>query len=324
MVTLAIPIYNQEHFLHRCMRSILSQTNGDYEVVLIDDGSTDGSPEICDAYAAEHPERVQVIHKPNGGLSSARNSGIDAARGDFIVFPDPDDWVEPDYVEALLHYQRVYSADMVCLGHYVDTDDASIPSNLHTQTAVMYGQQALHGLLMEQQMEGFCWNKLYRVDLIREHDLRFSNELGDTEDLGFTYRYLSYCETVCHIPSRRVYHYYQHRSSSTRRSFSVEKLGTLKTFEFIMSDSASRDPELSRFAANKICTEAVNLLWDYENSELKLPKVRSSLLRHIRSSLAQYLMSDNISFGRKLQTLLAAVSPGLFVLVKKSVRRHRG
>lgn len=324
MVTLAIPIYNQEHFLHRCMHSILSQTDGDYEVLLIDDGSTDDSPGICDAYGAEHPERIRVIHKPNGGLSSARNAGIDAARGDFIIFPDPDDWVEPDYVEALLHYQRAYSADMVCLGHYVDTEDASIPGNQRAQTTVMLGQQAQHGLLLEQQMGGFCWNKLYRVDLIREHDLRFSNELGDTEDLGFTYRYLSYCERVCHIPSRRVYHYYQHGNSSTRRSFAVEKLGTLKTFELIISDSAHRDPELSRAATNKICTEAVNLLWDYENSELKAPKIRADLLGHIRSTLPKYLVSANISFGRKFQALLAAVSPGLFVLVKKSVRCHRG
>ena len=324
MITLAIPIYNQERFLHRCLRSILSQTDGDYEVLLIDDGSTDDSPGICDAYVVEHPERIRVIHKPNGGLSSARNAGIEAARGDFIIFPDPDDWVEPDYVEALLHYQRMYGADMVCLGHYVDTDVDSVPSNQRTQTAVMDGQQAQHGLLLEQYMGGFCWNKLYRVDLIRQNNLRFSSELGDTEDLGFTYRYLSFCETVCHIPSRRVYHYYQHRSSSTRRSFSVEKLGTLKTFEMIVSDSAQCDPELAQAAVGKICTEAVNLLWDYEISDTTLAEVRHDLLRHIRNALPQYLMSGDISLGRKFQALLAAVSPGLFVFVKKCVRQHRG
>lgn len=323
MVTLAIPIYNQEYFLHRCMHSILSQTDRSFEVLLIDDGSTDHSPGICDAYEAEHPECVRVIHKSNGGLSSARNAGIEAARGEFIIFPDPDDWVEPDYVEALLHYQQLYNADMVCLGHYVDTDDGSIPSNPHMEAAVMYGPQAQHGLLLKQHMEGFCWNKLYRVDLIREHDLRFSNELGDTEDLGFTYRYLSFCDTVCHIPARRVYHYYQHQSSSTRRRFTVEKLGTLKTFELIRTDSAQRDPELSRAAANKICTEAVNLLWDHERSDQKLEQVRLELQRHIRRSLPQYLMSDDISFGRKLQALLAAGSPGLYAFVKKSVRQYR-
>lgn len=99
MLTLAIPVYNMKQYLSRCMETLLAQTCRDLEILLIDDGSTDGSGEMCDAYAAEHPNFVRVVHKKNGGLSSARNAGIDAAKGEYIIFPDPDDWVEPDYVE---------------------------------------------------------------------------------------------------------------------------------------------------------------------------------------------------------------------------------
>ena len=107
MLTFAIPVYNMESLLERCMDTMLSQTCRDFEIILVDDGSTDASPALCDAYAAAHPGLIRVVHKPNGGLSSARNAGIDAARGEFIVFPDPDDWVEPEYVRHLLQLQRL-------------------------------------------------------------------------------------------------------------------------------------------------------------------------------------------------------------------------
>lgn len=113
-----------ERYLPRCLDSILAQTSREFEAILVDDGSTDSSGSLCDRAAAAHPEWIRVVHKPNGGLSSARNAGIDRARGEFITFPDPDDWLEPEYVEALLQAQREYQADLVCLGHYVDTDES--------------------------------------------------------------------------------------------------------------------------------------------------------------------------------------------------------
>ena len=91
MITLVVPIYNMAQYLPRCVDSLLRQTCRDFEIVLVDDGSTDASGAMCDRYAADHPGHIRVIHKENGGLSSARNAGIDAARGEFVIFPDPDD-----------------------------------------------------------------------------------------------------------------------------------------------------------------------------------------------------------------------------------------
>ena len=105
MLTLVVPIYNMEKYLARCMDSLLGQSCRDFEIILVDDGSTDSSGTLCDSYAARYPELVRVIHKPNGGPSSARNAGLDAARGEFVTFPDPDDWVEPDYVGSFLRLQ---------------------------------------------------------------------------------------------------------------------------------------------------------------------------------------------------------------------------
>ena len=183
MITLVVPIYNMAQYLPRCVDSLLRQTCRDFEIVLVDDGSTDASGAMCDRYAADHPGHIRVIHKENGGLSSARNAGIDAARGEFVIFPDPDDWIEPNYVEAFLHHQRLYRADLVCLGHYVDTDDASVPAGSGKETSLLEGADGQRSLLLGPRMQGFSWNKLYRLDIIRRFGLRFPDGMGTTEDL---------------------------------------------------------------------------------------------------------------------------------------------
>ena len=321
MVTLVIPVFNMEHYLPRCFASIRAQTCSDFEVILVDDGSTDASGALCDAYAAEMPDRVRVVHKPNGGLSSARNAGIDAARGEFIIFPDPDDWVEPHYVESMLTYQREYEADLVCLGHYIDTDFSSTPGKPDAPLQVMNSCEAQRGLLLSPRMHGFSWNKLYRVDIIRSNGLRFPDGMGTTEDLYFAYRYLAHARRACHAPGVRVYHYCQREESSTHSSFSPDKMGTIKTFEHIISDCAERDSELARCAADEICTAAVNLLWLCECAAPRDMQARRYLLGHIRRRLPEYLHAEYYGSGRKLQAILAAISPRLYMHLKNAVQR---
>ena len=320
MVTLAVPVYNMEQYLPRCVDSLLAQTCRDYEILLIDDGSTDSSGTICDGYAAAQPGRVRVIHKENGGLSSARNVGIDNAWGEFIIFPDPDDWVEPDYVEAFLEFQQRYDADLVCLGHYITTDDGSTPGKPDAEPQVMTAEEARRGLRLPPRMQGFCWNKLYRTEIIRSNSLHFPYRMGTTEDLYFTYQYLSHCTSACHAPSRRVYHYYQWGSSATRCPFSSEKMHTIQTYEYIIGECAARDPELAQIARNEICTAAVNLLWEYEIGGESDPGQRAYLLAHIRRQLPGYFHQSQYGLGRKLQALAAAFSPRLFMNLKKTAR----
>lgn len=322
MVTLVIPIFNMEDYLPRCLASIRAQTCRDFEVVLVDDGSTDSSGSLCDSYAAQEHDRIRVIHKPNGGLSSARNAGIDAAGGEFVIFPDPDDWLEPDYVEAFLHFQRQSQADMVCLGHYVDTDESSVPAGSDCEPTLLEGAWGQRSLLLGPRIQGFSWNKLYRLDIIRNFGIRFPEGMGTTEDLYFSYQYLAHCERVCHAPGKRVYHYYQRKNSTTRSGFSPNKLDTIRTYEAIIADCSDRDPELARAAADEICTCAVNLLWLYENWEEKDPGIRRRLLDCIRRNLFVYMGSTNYSTGRKLQALLAAVCPRGYMHLKNAAHQR--
>lgn len=321
-ITLAIPVYNMEQYLPRCMETMLAQTCRDFELLLIDDGSTDGSGPMCDTYAAGHPDLIRVIHKENGGLSSARNAGIAEAKGDCISFPDPDDWVEPDYVETLLEYRQLHKADLVCTGYCVDTESTCVPSAPDHPPLLLSGTEAQKALLLPPQMKGFAWNKLYRLDLIRQHGLRFLDDVGITEDLDFSYRYLAFCQTVCFVPSARTYHYFQRDGAATRSSFSRRKLDSLHTYEKIIADCEHTMPDLAQAARDDICTTAVNLIWMYENAEIKDAAVKEVLLRHIRENLPAYLRGKRYGFGRKVQAVLAGFCPGLYAHLKNAVQRN--
>ena len=117
-ISVVVPVYNVEDYLDRCVKSIISQTYENLEVILVDDGSADGSPVMCDSWAQKDP-RIKVIHKPNGGVSSARNAALDAATGDFIGFVDSDDWIENDFYELLMKSLAENGSDIAFCGYYV-------------------------------------------------------------------------------------------------------------------------------------------------------------------------------------------------------------
>lgn len=321
MLTLAVPVYNMEQYLPRCMDTLLMQTCRDFEILLVDDGSTDRSGAMCDTYAAAHPELVRVVHKKNGGLSSARNTGIDAAKGQYIIFPDPDDWVEPDYVEKLLAYRDQYNADLVCTGYYVDTPDSSAPAKQDAAPMILNGPEAQKALILPPQMNGFAWNKLYRLDVIRENGLLFLDDVGITEDLDFAYRYLAFCQKVCFAPSDRTYHYFQRDGAATRSGFSQRKMDSLHTYEKIIAACKQTMPELAQAARDELCTTAVNLIWMYENSDCNDPVPKKVLLRHIRQNLPAYLKGNRYGIGRKIQAILAGCCPGIYAHLKNYVQK---
>ena len=320
MLSLVVPVYNMEVFLPRCMDTLLFQSSRNFEIILIDDGSVDSSGEICDSYALKYPELIRVIHKENGGLSSARNTGIAAARGEYIVFPDPDDWVEADYVEKFLTLQAKHNADLVCTGYYVDTDKTSLLAKGGQEEIILYGVDGQRALLLPPQMNGFAWNKLYRLDIIREQKLSFLDDVGITEDLDFAYRYLKYCEKICFAPAERTYHYYQREGAATKSGFSPKKIDSLHTYEKIIVDCQESSPELAQAAKDELCTYAVNLIWLYGTSKINDPTVKKILLRHVRTLLPSYLAGSRYGIGRKIQAILAGFFPWLYVYLKNMMR----
>ena len=200
-VSVIVPVYKAEMYLHRCVDSILAQTFTEFEVLLIDDGSPDRSGEICDEYAKKD-SRVRVFHKENGGVSSARQCGIDKAQGEYTIHADPDDWVEPNMLEELYAKAKEDEADMVMCDYYEDIDNTQKyhrcqPSALDNETVL---KELFQGLPCS------CCNKLVRRSCYIDNNISFDLELYYCEDLLFNASLLLHKLQISYLP-KAFYHY---------------------------------------------------------------------------------------------------------------------
>lgn len=208
-ISVIVPIYNAEPFLDDCIRSLLEQTFRDFELLLINDGSTDASLSICQKWQRSDP-RIQILDQPNRGVAAARNRALDRAAGTFLAFVDADDWVEPDYLTVL--YGTIGDTQLAVCGVEeaapVTLVDETIPVARLRQTPSLYAKNPY-----------LCYsvNKLYRADILARFSLRMPEQMHRGEDVTFVERYLEHCETIC-ATSQVLYHY-RHNQNSVTHTF---------------------------------------------------------------------------------------------------------
>ena len=202
LVSIIVPVYKAEKYIHQCIDSLLTQTYSNIEVILVDDGSPDNCGAICDEYAAKDC-RVKVIHQQNGGVSVARQTGIDHATGEYSIHADPDDWVEPNMIEELVTKAVADNADMVICDFYRESKSDRIhvcqnPGDDLSASAVLRK-------ILSQQLHGSCWNKL--VNRSRIEGIGFTPEdLCILEDELYNIRILTRSIKVTYLP-KALYHY---------------------------------------------------------------------------------------------------------------------
>ena len=202
LVSIIVPVYKAEKYIHQCIDSLLAQTYRNIEVILVDDGSPDHCGKICDEYAAKD-SRVKVIHQQNGGVSVARQTGIDHATGEYSIHADPDDWVELNMIEELVAKAVANNADMVICDFYRESKSDRIhvcqnPGNDLSASAVLRK-------ILSQQLHGSCWNKL--VNRSRIEGIGFTPEdLCILEDELYNIRILARKIKVSYLP-KALYHY---------------------------------------------------------------------------------------------------------------------
>lgn len=227
-LSIVVPVYNAQAFLHDCVQSILSQDYVDFELLLVDDGSTDGSAGICDSYVKKD-RRVRVFHKPNGGVSSARNYGLDKVNGRYLIFADADDWFEEHAFSKLVREATLQ--DLTFYGsvfHYEAYEESRSPDAFHYASPSGL-QRGL--LLLAYNKEcpdyvGFTWNKVFKVSIIKKHGLHFVEGLSIREDEIFTLNYAAYCKTMVTLPDL-LYHYRKHSFGLTAGKNDVWELRLL-------------------------------------------------------------------------------------------------
>jgi glycosyltransferase involved in cell wall biosynthesis len=212
LISVIIPVYNAEKYLARCVESILAQTHRELEAILVDDGSSDGSGALCDAFAARDP-RVRVIHKANGGVSAARNDGIEAARGEFLAFCDNDDFYAPGMLARLLEMCMENGAD-IAQSACVKGAAESLATPPPGRVEVMTGREMLEVFYLRAGI--YVWDKLYRREVWR--DVRFPVGSYTDEDQWVVHRLLGAAGRVA-VTREALYYHFIHPESVMNRGF---------------------------------------------------------------------------------------------------------
>lgn len=240
LVSVIVPVYRVEGYLRRCVDSILGQTLTDIELILVDDGSPDNCGQICDAYAARD-RRVKVVHKENGGLSDARNTGLDIASGEFIGFVDGDDYIEEDMYERLLHACRTHDSRLSMCGRYDVKDGLVSPSFSFDSVQVWTAKEATARLLIWGGIDSSACDKLFSRQLFSQ--IRFP--VGRyNEDIFVMVKILQAADKVAHIGKCK--YFYCHRPGSiTSERFSKRKMDLLDASREVVGFVESTYPDLS-------------------------------------------------------------------------------
>lgn len=290
-ISIIVPLYNTEQYLSRCIDSILSQSFTKYELLLVDDGSTDGSGDICDVYA-EKDNRICVFHKENGGVSSARNLGLEKAKGEWICFVDSDDELLPSGLQVLVDGISD-EVSMVMAGYKVYDDNDSITYSIDkTVSRIIDQEQAMKELFApsDYKYQGYIWGKLLRVSEIKRHELHFSKEIFFNEDRLFMTQYICALEGSVFYTTMPVYKYYERSGSammSLRKSFNpkfiTDMAAQIKMRECVRSKCDNEQLlELADFAVYNSYRRIMGMMneFHYGNRKLKT-QLRSKLVRAI-------------------------------------------
>lgn len=225
VVSVILPIYCVEKYLEQCIDSILEQTYSGLEIILVNDGSIDNCGDICDRYSMKD-SRIKVIHKGNGGVSSARNVGLDTATGEYIAFIDPDDTVHPRYIEILLELCRQYDCDIAqCDFLAVAEDSVKLPFGQKQRIDILNNRQALSKLCSVNEEVRYVvpWGKIYKKSLF--DNIRYP--LGRIHEDEFTTYLLFWKARKIVISNQYLYYYIQRRTSIMGRKFSINRLDVL-------------------------------------------------------------------------------------------------
>lgn len=224
MISIIVPVYRVEEYLNKCIESIVNQTYNELEIILVDDGSDDNCPQICDEWAKKD-SRIKVIHKENGGLVSARQAGFRASTGDYVGFVDGDDWIEPDMYEYIANALRKTDADIAMSEFFFSYTDKEQKSegclskefyNREQLQSEVFPTMLFSGRYYRFGIYPNCWSKVIKRDLLEKNLLSVDTRIRLGEDIAFIYPCIMESESICHI-DKALYHYRINSESMTQK-----------------------------------------------------------------------------------------------------------
>lgn len=291
MVSIIIPVYKVEAYLRECIESVLAQTYSDLQVILVDDGSPDNCGAICDEYA-QKDGRVLSLHKENGGVSSARNFGLEYVKGEYVTFCDSDDWYAPDWIEALVHGIQQYQAD-IAVGNFVRAlPDGSFGRGSAHETGVDEISQPqkkveyVFGKLLTPKHAWEVWSRLFSMEAIRAEHIQFCETCGNyAEDFTFSFLCTLFADRVISI--EKAGYCYRMRSNS-------------------MMQTSANDPKLDSLSkASSYCHPAIQQVFRGDIAELVYNNLEFYLLGNQFSSNMWASGMDPVNFRKRTQENVA-------------------
>lgn len=306
LVSVILPVYNVEAYLERCIRSVQEQTYPNLEIILVDDGSTDRSSEMCDAFQKED-SRIIVVHKENGGLSDARNQGAAIATGEYITFIDSDDYVTPGYVEYLYYLIEKYSCEVSLCTHTVVFENGKKKIYGDGTDEVLSSRECLERMLYHDVIDTSAWAKLYRSELVKETPYPKGKLF---EDIGTTYQFfLKSGKVACGYKSQ--YYYILRSNSIVQGSFNPQKFDMLEMTDQMARETLTVFPDLKQAVIRRRVYarfSTLNQLQDVPGYQ----EERTQMIAFIKQYRKEILQNSKAPRRDKLAIILLSISYSLY------------
>lgn len=316
LISVVVPVYNVEHYLERCIKSILVQTYTNLEIILIDDGSTDNSSIICDRYK-DIDKRIKVIHKKNEGLSEARNIGIKNSKGNYITFIDSDDDIEKDMIEYLFYLIKKYNTKMSICSHNIVFYEGKIKKSLgNNKEEVLSAKDCIKKMLYHRDVDTSAWAKLYHISLFKN----ISYPKGKLfEDIGTTYKFFLESKNIS-CGYKNKYNYYVRKNSIVTGSFSIKKFDLLEMTDKMGEKVLEIFPDLQKAVLRREVyarISTLNQMIDIMNYE----KEKKEIVLFIKRNGYKILLDFTAPIRDKVAIILLYINKRLYAFFWRKIRK---
>ena len=316
-ISAIIPVYNCEKFIGRCLASILNQSYRQLEVIVVDDGSKDGSYQIVDKIA-ESDDRVILLSQKNMGVSAARNTGLAHATGDYITFVDADDWIDKNCYEMMLTKLKHYDSDCIVCGCVLENAEGSlIKVRGMPEDGACKQNEGIMCLFEPEKFNGVLWNKLFRREVVPK-DLRFREDIHVWEDVLWCYHAFEYCNTIAYI-KERPYHYIQHGTNVTGKGFSEKKISMISAAQQLLEDASGKSDMVFKKVISYIFMNFRGLAYEIKKAG---PKYAAEY-RYVIKMLDRFYLDKQLSRKEKIHYMCLKIDPKVDVIYSKIVTRLR-
>ena len=322
LVSIIIPIFNGDAYLRKCLDSILNQNYSDLEVILINDGSSDHSLDVCKEYA-ETDGRIKIIKKENTGVSDSRNRGIEIAQGEFIVFADCDDYVDEGYIGRLCELMDD-GIDLGICGWIKESEEGTELGRARLYSQIFDKEKSMECLIsMRGGVQGYPFSKIFRRRLLEDFGIKFDKEIYIFEDLLFCLQYLNHCEKIKMDTSICEYHYVLHDSSSRTKTmkaniFQKSWLTEMETL-YKLLDITQGMRQIENIVKARIAFSSVFYINRMQECGYEDKEEVERLQKNIRKYFVKATTTYEGDLKWKIQVLLCVVSPKLEIYFRKKV-----